>query len=73
MCSARLLDRRSRLTLAIGNLCLFTGLSISLWATDFARQHHGVFNGLRFGLLSLAISVNFHAMRSARGGNNGNL
>jgi hypothetical protein len=66
MCLDRRLDSRSRITLGLGSLCLFTGLSISLMATDFARHHHAIFNGLRFGLLSMAIALNFRAMRSAR-------
>lgn len=71
MCLADRLDRRSRITLGMGNLCLFTGLAISQMAADFARHHHAIFNGLRFGLLSMAIALNFWAMRWARRGNKG--
>lgn len=61
------LDSRSRIVLALGNVCLFSGLMISLLATDFALHHHAVYNGLRFGLLSLAICFNFWALRSVKG------
>jgi hypothetical protein len=71
MCLHRSLDFRSRIVLALGNLCLFTGLTFSLMATDFALHHHAVYNGLRFGLLSTAIALNFAAMRSAGRGNKG--
>ena len=65
------LDLRSRITLAAGNVCLFTGVMVALLATDFARRHGAIFNGLVFGLPSLAIALNFHAMRSAGCGNKG--
>jgi len=72
MCLHRRLDSRSRAILGLGNICLFTGVSVSLWGTTFALQHRALFNGLRFGLLSLAICLNFWAMRSAARGNKGN-
>jgi len=71
MCLDRRMDSRSRITVGMGNLCLFTGLAISLMATGFARHHHAIFNGLRFGLLSMAIALNFWALRSTRRGNKG--
>ncbi|MFZ0394142.1 MAG: hypothetical protein WCF17_22955 [Terracidiphilus sp.] len=71
MCPHRRLDFHSRMILGLGNLCLFTGLTVSLLATDFARHHYAIYNGLRFGLLSLAIALNFWAMRSAGRGNKG--
>ncbi len=71
MCPRRPLDTRSRIVLALGNLCLFSGLPFSLLANDFARHHHALYNGLRFGLVFLAIPLNFWAMRSARSGSKG--
>jgi len=71
MCLHDRLDRRSRRILALGNLCLFTGLSLWRYSADFARQHDAIFNGLSFGLFSLAIALNFWAMRSAGRGNKG--
>jgi hypothetical protein len=62
----RHLDLRSRVIFAAGNVCLFSGLMISLLATDFALHHHAAFNFLRFGLILAAICLNFVAMRRAR-------
>jgi hypothetical protein len=71
MCLRSRLDRRSRIVLGLGNTCLFTGLSISLWATDFSHHHFAVYNGLRFGLISMAVALNFWAARSTRCGTQG--
>ena len=71
MCADRRLDSRSRIILGVGNLCLFTGLATSLLATDFGRHHHAVYNGLRFGLLFMAIALNYWAFRSSHRGHNG--
>lgn len=60
------LDRRSRIILTLGNLCLFSGLMISLFATHFALFHHTAFNFLRFGLALAAIFLNFVAVRRSR-------
>ena len=62
------LPPRSRIVFALGNVCLYSGVMIALMATEFARQHHAVYSGLLFGLPSLAICLNFWAMRSARCG-----
>ncbi|HWE87743.1 MAG TPA: hypothetical protein VG267_22560 [Terracidiphilus sp.] len=71
MCLHNRLDARSRRTLAAGNFCLFTGISISLWATDFSHYHYALYNGLRFGLISMAVALNFWAARSTRCGTHG--
>jgi hypothetical protein len=67
----RHLDFRSRVALAAGNVCLFSGVAMSLLATDFARHHYAIFQGLLFGLPSMAIALSFWAMRSAGGRSNG--
>jgi hypothetical protein len=62
----RQLDRRSRLIFALANICLSSGLMLSLFATGFALRHHTAFNFLRFGLISAAIYLNLIAFRNAK-------
>jgi hypothetical protein len=62
----RQLDFRSRLIFALGNVCLSSGLMISLLATEFALRHHAAFNFLRFSLLIAAICLNLIAFRNAK-------
>jgi hypothetical protein len=63
----RQLDRRSRRIYAAGNLCLCSGLMLTLFAESFGHRHPALFDGLRFLLIGVAISLLFwSARRSGR-------
>ena len=67
MCLARnRLSLKARRFLAIGNICLFTSISMSLLQSAFAHQHEPIYDGLRGFLLGLAITFNFYAFRRAK-------
>jgi len=67
MCLARRnLSPKSRRFLAIGNLCLFFGLTLSLFDKDLGLHHPAIYNGVRGFLIGISIAFNIGAMRSAR-------
>jgi hypothetical protein len=67
MCLARRnLTPKSRRFLAIGNLCLFFGLTLSLFDKDIGQHHVAIYNSLRGFLIGISIAFNIGAMRLAR-------
>jgi hypothetical protein len=62
----RRLTPKARWFLAAGNLCLFTGLMMTILGKDFGHYHTLVYDFLRGLLLGLAISFNFGAFCFAR-------
>ena len=67
MCLARRnLTPKSRLFLAIGNLCLFSGIVLSRFDTDLVQQHAAAYHCARGFLIGISIAFNIGAMRSAR-------
>jgi hypothetical protein len=67
MCLARRnLTPKARRFLAIGNLCLFAGLMLSLFDKDFGQHHVAIYDGVRGLLIGLSIAFNICAMRIAR-------
>lgn len=64
----RQLDPRSRRIFAAGNLCLTTGLMLTLFfEKGFGHRHPAVFDGLRFLLIGAAISLLFMSARRSGG------
>jgi hypothetical protein len=64
----RHLDPKSRRIYAAGNLCLISGLTLTLsFEGSFGHRHRVIFDGLRFLLMSLAITLFFWAARRAGG------
>jgi flagellar biosynthesis protein FliR len=61
----RHLSPKARLFLAIGNICLFTSVMMTILGKDFGHHHALLYDGLRGLLLGLAISFNFGAFRFA--------
>ena len=57
----RLISRKARIFLAIGNLCLFTGVSLNLVSHNYAAHHLGWLDFARGFLLGLAIIFLFFA------------
>ena len=51
----RQLDAKSRRIYAAGNLCLFTGIALTMLADGFGHRHTVIYNSLRFLLMGLAI------------------
>ncbi len=67
MClSRRNLSPKARRFLAIGNLCLFAGIMMSILAKDFGLHHEALYDSLRGLLLGLAIGFNYGALRLSR-------
>ncbi|HEX4757189.1 MAG TPA: hypothetical protein VH308_04370 [Terracidiphilus sp.] len=67
MCLARnQLSPKARRFFTIGNLCLFTGLTLSIFGKDLGLQHAAIYNGLRGFLVGLSIAFNLGAVRLAR-------
>ncbi len=60
------LTPKARRFLAIGNLCLVTGLMVTLFGNDLVLHHSNLLDGLRGFLLGLAITFNFYAFRLAK-------
>lgn len=68
MClSRRQLDPKSRRIFAAGNLCLSSGLMLSLFAQGIGHRYPAIYNGLRFVLLGCAIGLLYWSARR-RGG-----
>jgi hypothetical protein len=64
----RQLDPKSRRILAAGNVCLYSGLMLTLFFEQgFGHHHPAIFDGLRFLLIGCAISLLYLSAR--RGGN----
>jgi hypothetical protein len=67
MCLARRsLSPKARRFLALGNLCLVTGLMMSILAKDFATHHENLYDGLHGLLIGLALGFIIGAFRFAR-------
>ena len=63
MCIARRnLTPKARRFLAIGNLCLFAGLMLSLFDKDLGQHHDNLYDALRGFLIGLSIAFNFGAL-----------
>jgi hypothetical protein len=64
----RQLDPKSRRILATGNLCLLSSMMLTThFANGFGHRHPALFDGLRFLLIGLAISLLYwSARRSGR-------
>jgi hypothetical protein len=64
MCLARRnLTPKSRRFLAIGNLCLFFGLTLSLFGKDLGHHHADLYDAARGFLIGLSIAFNLGAFR----------
>jgi len=63
----RQLDPKSRRIFATGNLCLASGLILTVFGKGFGHQHPAIFDGLRFLLMGLAISLLFWSVRHRKG------
>jgi hypothetical protein len=67
MCLARRnLTPKARRILAIGNLCLAGGLSMSLFDKQLGPHHANLYDGLRGFSINLAIALIFRAFRLSR-------
>jgi len=63
----RQLDPKSRRLMAAGNLCLASGLMLTLFAEGFGHRHPAIYDGLRFLLMGLAIGMLFRSARRTSG------
>jgi hypothetical protein len=64
MCLARRnLTPKAQRFLAIGNLCLAAGLTMSVFDTDLGLNHAAIYDGLRGLLIGIALAFNFGALR----------
>jgi hypothetical protein len=66
MCLRRQLDPVSRRIYAAGNLCLVSGLMLTIFAQSFGHRHPDLFIGLRFLLIGASICLLLWSSR--RGG-----
>ena len=67
MCLARRnLSPKARRFLVIGNLCLATGLILSVFDKDLGLHHQDIYDALRGFLIGSDITFNFFALRLAR-------
>jgi hypothetical protein len=62
----RNLTPKARRFLAIGNLCLVAGLTLSIFDKDLGLHHQDLYDALRGFFLGLAITFIFFAFRLAR-------
>jgi hypothetical protein len=53
--------------MATGNLCLASGLMLTLFADGFGYRHPAIYDGLRFLLIGLAIGLIVWSVRRNRG------
>jgi hypothetical protein len=60
------LDFKSRVTFAIGNVCLYSGVVLSLFGRSLGAHHPAAYDGLRALLLCLGICLNVWAFRGSR-------
>jgi len=64
----RQLDPQSRRIYAAGNVCLSSGLILTLFLEEgFGHRHPAVFDGLRFLLIGCAIVLLLRATRRSSG------
>jgi len=63
----RQLDPKTRRLMATGNLCLASGLMLTLFADGFGYRHPAIYDGLRFLLIGLAIGLIVWSVRRNRG------
>ena len=64
----RQLDPKSRRIIAAGNLCLISGLMLTLIFKDgFGHSHAAIFDGLRILLMALAVTFFFWTSRRTGG------
>ena len=67
MCLAkRNLSRKSRILLALGNLCMFGGLTMSRFGSDASQQRMDIKHFLAGLLLGIAITFLFAALYNGR-------
>ncbi|MGC1462225.1 MAG: hypothetical protein WA802_08490 [Terracidiphilus sp.] len=64
--AGRSLTPKARRFLAIGNLCLVAGLTLSIFDKDLGLHHAAIYDAIRGFLLGLAIAFNFGALGFAR-------
>ena len=62
----RQLSRKARIFLALGNLCLVAGLSLSLFNNTLGAQHANSLDFFRGMTIGLAITFLFFAARLSR-------
>lgn len=62
----RPLTPKARRFLAIGNLCLVAGLTLSIFDKDLGLHHAALYDAGRGFLVGLAVVFNFGALRLAR-------
>ncbi len=62
----RNLSPKARRFLAIGNLCLVAGLTLSIFDKDLGLHHQDLYDALRGFFLGLAITFIFFAFRLTR-------
>jgi hypothetical protein len=62
----RLMPRKARMFLAIGNVCLFAGIVAGNFGHSFGVHQPGWYDFLRGLLMGLAITFNFAAVRFSR-------
>jgi hypothetical protein len=69
MClNRRQLDSKSRRIFAAGNVCLYSGLMLTLFFEEgFGHRHPAVFDALRFMLIGCAIALLYWSARRSRG------
>lgn len=69
MClSRRQLDPKSRRIFAAGNLCLFSGLALTLiFEKGFGHRYPALFDALRFLLVGSAIALLYWSARRGAG------
>ncbi len=60
-------DPKSRRIYAAGNLCLFTGLALTIFHGGFAHRHPALYDGLRFLFIGLAIGLLYWSTRRCGG------
>lgn len=67
MCLAgRNMPPKARRFLAIGNLCLAAGLTLSIFDKDLGLHHADLYDALRGFLIGIAIAFNIGALCLAR-------
>lgn len=59
-------DPKTRRIWACGNLCLTTGLMLTLFASNFGHRHPGLYDALRGFLLGMAVVFLFWSTRRMR-------
>jgi hypothetical protein len=60
------LDPKGRRIFVVGNLCLASGLLLTLFTEGFGHRHPAIYQDLRFLLLGAAISLLLWSARRAR-------